>query len=74
MPRVTPVNAVVRFDSEQVDPRFMFTVKEVLPTAEEALSEVERLNERTAIRVPPTSPSTPGSIRKADRALRLHAE
>jgi hypothetical protein len=28
-----PVHAVVRFDSEQVDPRSMFTVKEVLPTS-----------------------------------------
>lgn len=44
-PRMIPVHAVVRFDSEQVDPQSMFTVKEVLPTAEEALSEVDRLNE-----------------------------
>jgi hypothetical protein len=32
-PRIIAVHAVVRFDSEQIDPPFKFTVKEVLPTA-----------------------------------------
>lgn len=40
-----PVHAVVRYDSGRSDPRSMFTVKEILPTAEEAIHEVERLNE-----------------------------
>lgn len=39
--------AVVRYDPEAVEPQWAFTVKEVLPTLEEASAEVERLNAST---------------------------
>lgn len=40
-----PVHAVVRFNqTPSGDPKDMVTVTEVLPTAEEAVAEAERLN------------------------------
>ena len=35
--------AVIRFESESAEPQIMVTVKEVLPSKEEAEREVERL-------------------------------
>lgn len=47
-PRPVPVHAVVRYDSMlSDDPSQGFTVKEILPSVEEAFREAERLNEST---------------------------